>query len=741
MIISKLNRFADKHGKAVIIIIALMIVVPFVFLWGPNSLFDRSGDRRLTHAGELYGEKIPVEDILRQIRFAQLEMMQTRQRPLDLNDDATAEFLLGQAVKRMQALHEAEKRGLDLVSEEQIDEVVRRSFSSPDAGFDRERYVFFRDVVLRSLGLGETDFREFIRQDIVLSRVYGEVLADVFVTPLEVDEQLRVTNQKFKVAYKAFEQGDYSKSAEAELAPNDAVEEALAKLNAANPEEAFPVERQAAVDEVLAARARDFFNEKIEPLRPWIDGSMSLDGLVEQYKAAFDSDTPSVEKPTPIPPEEFETRLNKLIRPLYKNPTKRLVVAKVPVKDFTQKVGEIEVKSLRAKYQENIQKYEERVRARHILIRVPEGAGVEAEQAAKAKIEELRSQLLEGADFAELAKQHSEDPGSAVRGGELGSFGRGRMVKPFEDAAFALKEGEISDVVKSDFGYHLIKVDKVFPGKTFEDVQFDLVAELTKERARKFAWDAAEDLSYQVFEQSDRWQKDSFQVLAQMAADKGYTVKTTDFFRPDGDYPELFGDSRAAVRKAYSVTENQPLSEAIEGENAYFVAALVEVRPGSLSEFNLDSMAFCRNIIVQDKAEELARAAASTEKAEILEQLPESDVVEFLELTYGFEAPEPFTRMNPPTRDQVGWTVLGQLAEQSEGSLSDPIDILGGAVLVYVAERLPVDLASLPEDDREVARQQVRQRKVQAAMQVFHDQLDEESKPNLIEGLAGMLAR
>jgi parvulin-like peptidyl-prolyl isomerase len=741
MIISKLNRFADKHGKAVIIIIALMIVIPFVFLWGPNSLFDRSGDRRLTHAGELYGEKIPVEDILRQIRFAQLQTMQARQRPLDLKDEATAEFLLDQAVQRLQTLHEAEKRGLDVVSEEQIDEVVRRSFMSADAGFDRERYLFFRDVVLRSLGLGESEFREFIRQDIVLGRLYGEVLADVFVTPLEVDEQLRMTNQKFKVAYKVFEQSEYVSAAEAALAPDAAVEEALSGLRAANPDQTDAVDRQKAVDEVLSARARDFFDENIEPLRPWIDGTMSLDGLVEQYKAAFDADTPNVEKPTPISPEEFETRLNKWIRPLYKNPTKRLVVAKILVKNFAEQVGEIDEKSLRAKYQEDLQKYEKRVRARHILVRVAKDADTETEQAAKAKIEELRSQLVEGADFAELAKQHSEDPGSAVRGGELGTFGRGRMVKPFEDAAFALKEGEISDVVKTDFGYHLIKVDKVFPEKTFEDVQFDLVAELTKERARKFAWDAAEDLSYQVFEQADRWQKDSFQVLAQMAAEKGYMVKTTDFFSPDGDYPELFGDSRTAVRKAYSVTENQSLSEAIEGEDAYFVVALVEVRPGSLTEFDLDSAAFCRNIIVQDKAEELARAAASDAKAKISDQLPESNAVEFLEITYGFNAPEPFTRMNPPTRDQVGWMVLGQLAEQPEGSLSDPIDILGGAVLVYVAERLPVDLASLPEDDREVARQQVRQRKIQAALQVFHDQLDEESKPDLVEGIAGMLAR
>lgn len=95
----------------------------------------------------------------------------------------------------------------------------------------------------------------------------------------------------------------------------------------------------------------------------------------------------------------------------------------------------------------------EAVRASHILLKADTP---EAKTAAKAKAEDLLKQIKGGADFAALAKQHSND-GSAASGGDLGFFPRGQMVKPFEDAAFALKPGEVSNVVESEFGYHIIK--------------------------------------------------------------------------------------------------------------------------------------------------------------------------------------------------------------------------------------------------------------------------------------------
>jgi peptidyl-prolyl cis-trans isomerase D len=100
-------------------------------------------------------------------------------------------------------------------------------------------------------------------------------------------------------------------------------------------------------------------------------------------------------------------------------------------------------------------------RARHILVKVPETATDEEKAEAKRKIESALARVKAGEDFSAVAKEVSDD-GSASEGGDLGCFGQGRMVKPFEDAAFSLKAGEVSNVVQTQFGYHIIKLDGIY---------------------------------------------------------------------------------------------------------------------------------------------------------------------------------------------------------------------------------------------------------------------------------------
>jgi peptidyl-prolyl cis-trans isomerase C len=108
----------------------------------------------------------------------------------------------------------------------------------------------------------------------------------------------------------------------------------------------------------------------------------------------------------------------------------------------------------------------ESVRASHILIAVPKGADAAAKAQARAKAEGVLKDVKAGKDFAALAKEHSADPGSAAQGGDLGFFQQGQMVGPFNDAAFSLAPGAISDVVETDFGLHIIKVVEKKPGRT-----------------------------------------------------------------------------------------------------------------------------------------------------------------------------------------------------------------------------------------------------------------------------------
>jgi peptidyl-prolyl cis-trans isomerase C len=124
-------------------------------------------------------------------------------------------------------------------------------------------------------------------------------------------------------------------------------------------------------------------------------------------------------------------------------------------------------RDVEAFYKENPEMFQrpEEVHARHILFKVDEGASEEDKVAARIRADDARARALEGADFAALAKELSEGP-SAPNGGDLGFFSADRMVKPFADAAFALEPGSISDVVETQFGYHIINVEERRPPTT-----------------------------------------------------------------------------------------------------------------------------------------------------------------------------------------------------------------------------------------------------------------------------------
>lgn len=136
-----------------------------------------------------------------------------------------------------------------------------------------------------------------------------------------------------------------------------------------------------------------------------------------------------------------------------------MAVAKLISDEVAGKVT-VKPEEVQAFYTQNPQHFQqsEKVHASHILIQVPKDADAAAKTQARAKIDDLLKQARGGADFAELAKQNSQDPGSAPNGGDLGFFEQGQMVGPFNDAAFAQQAGTIGDVVETTFGFHIIKV-------------------------------------------------------------------------------------------------------------------------------------------------------------------------------------------------------------------------------------------------------------------------------------------
>ncbi len=176
--------------------------------------------------------------------------------------------------------------------------------------------------------------------------------------------------------------------------------------------------------------------------------------------------------------------------------------------DAVRKTIKLNEQDVRSYYEQNAARLsgpEER-RASHILISAAKDASAAERQKARERAQELLAQARKAPDsFAQLARKHSQDPGSAPNGGDLDFFPRGAMVKPFEEAAFALKKGEISEVVESDFGFHVIRVTdiKAPKQKSFAELRASLEEDLKNQQARARYAEAAEAFTNGVYEQSD----------------------------------------------------------------------------------------------------------------------------------------------------------------------------------------------------------------------------------------------
>ncbi|MBS1159630.1 MAG: PpiC-type peptidyl-prolyl cis-trans isomerase [Proteobacteria bacterium] len=242
-------------------------------------------------------------------------------------------------------------------------------------------------------------------------------------------------------------------------------------------------------------------------------------------------------------------------------------------------VGEAEIKSWYDDHRSRFQQPEER-RASHILI----GSEKIGKAKAKAKAEDVLKEVQKNpAAFAELAKKNSDDPGSAAKGGDLGFFGRGMMVKPFEDVAFKQKEGEISGIVESDFGFHIIKVTGIHASKerALAEVKGEIEAELKKTAAaRKFA-EAAEAFSNTVYEQSDS--------LKPAAEKFKLSIKQSDWLGRQANPANgpLGNEKLLAALFSEDSIKNKRNTEAVEvAPNTLVAARILDHKPASLQPFD-----------------------------------------------------------------------------------------------------------------------------------------------------------
>ncbi|MBW2081440.1 MAG: peptidylprolyl isomerase, partial [Deltaproteobacteria bacterium] len=259
-------------------------------------------------------------------------------------------------------------------------------------------------------------------------------------------------------------------------------------------------------------------------------------------------------------------------------------------------------------YKDHKNEYEvkERRRARHILLKISEGADEDSIEEIRKKAKKIRGQIEKGEDFAKLAKENSEDAGSAENGGELGFFSRGMMVKPFEEAVFLMKEGEVSKPVKTRFGWHIIELEEIEPGrvKSMTEVKNSIATRLKGQKAKNMIWDRANGAYDEIIQLGS---------LSAYAEQHEIELKTTELFSQKKP-PAVIGGDPELLKTLFALNSGE-LSSLLQIHQGILIAEVLEKKAPYLPSLE-EVKEQVKKDYVREKAKELCHLKAK----ELLEE-------------------------------------------------------------------------------------------------------------------------
>ena len=372
---------------------------------------------------------------------------------------------------------------------------------------------------------------------------------------------------------------------------------------------------------------------------------------------------------------------------------------------------------LQKTYNESIDSYRqpERVKVRHILIKT-QGKPKEEAPKLKAKAEDLLKQLQHGADFAELAKKNSEDPGSAVKGGELGDIVRGQTVPNFEKAAFSLKPGELSPVVETEYGYHILQVESKQEAHTqsFDEVKPQLLAEAQKQTAAESLKKAVEAARTEVAKNPGQAE----------AIAKKYNLKYFHLnnFATNGSLPDLNSpEATNAIFAAAKGSVTDVVNADAQGKAAFAVVKNVTpARNAEYAEVQGEVLGKYTTAEAERLAQEAAKAAADrARKGESLEAIGKA---------YGLsvKTAAPFT-IDGAAEGIGSATMLSAAFKDNVGDILGPVAAQAGQFVCRVSEKVPADMTQFAKNKESVV-QNITQQRQSVQGPLFRDSVVAELK-------------
>ena len=380
---------------------------------------------------------------------------------------------------------------------------------------------------------------------------------------------------------------------------------------------------------------------------------------------------------------------------------RRLQYVLLSPKTFIKPATDAEVERY---YKEHVAEFEKprRVKVAHILVRVPPVGGSEAEEKAKAKVLEVLKRVRAGEDFAKLAKDVSEDPASAGSGGDLGYVARGEMVPAFEQAAFALKRGEVSqEPVRTPFGYHAIKVTDIQEGgrRPLKEVVAEIKEKLQGEQGERAALAKAEEVKGPLQGAKD---------FSAEARQRGLEPKTALLAR--GDSLEGIGRAQAVEEAVFAAALGGVLGP-LKTPGGYAVVKVVEQRPAAVPPF-AEIKWKVADAVKRQKAEALAlgRAQALTTAAEKGEDLLAAAKKQ------GLPSGDTglFSRAEPAADRRAPSEVMRAALQLAVGQVAEPVTLPQGIYVVKALERRAPDPSGLEKEREEIRQQVLEQKRTQA---------------------------